>query len=211
MNEKVSHLCGLAVKYLIQVNIILGDQKINHYIKKLQKINRKLMDHSDFIDVCELQYDVHCGLKQLYKLMRQAGLLNEQNRSCSELLVDYTQVYFSPAGHRCCVTKTGFYVEHKQKILNAINSVNNVSLIKGDTDMSMKEITERWGEYAKSLEYLYDRVFPMDEVYKMFAHYVPQGEDVQQWTNRLVSRLPAKYIKDGGVTGRGLGEMRNML
>ena len=77
--------------------------------------------------------------------------------------------------------------------------------------MSMKEITERWGEYAKSLEYLYDMVFPMDEVYKMFSHYVPQGEDVQQWTNRLVSRLPAKYIKDGGVTGRGLGEMRNML
>lgn len=211
MNEKISHLCGLAVKYLIHVNTILGDQKIDLYIKKLQKINRKLVSHSDLIDVCELQYDVHCGLKQLYKMMRQAGLLNVQNRSSSSLLVDYNQVYFSSAGHRCCVTKTGFYIRNKQKILNAINSVNKVYLIKGETAMNTKELVDRWGEYAKSLEYLYDTVFPMDEVYKMFNHFVPQGEDAQQWINRLVSRLPAKYIKDGGVIGRGLTEMRNML
>lgn len=211
MNEKISHLCGLAVKYLIHVNTILGDQKVDSYIKKLQKINRKLVSHSDLIDVCELQYDVHCGLKQLYKMMRQAGLLNVQNRSSSSLLVDYNQVYFSSAGHRCCVTKTGFYIRNKQKILNIINSVNKVYLIKGETAMNTKELVDRWGEYAKSLEYLYDMVFPMDEVYKMFNHFVPQGEDAQQWINRLVSRLPAKYIKDGGVIGRGLTEMRNML
>lgn len=75
MNEKISHLCGLAVKYLIHVNTILGDQKVDLYIKKLQKINRKLVSHSDLIDVCELQYDVHCGLKQLYKMMRQGWLV----------------------------------------------------------------------------------------------------------------------------------------
>lgn len=211
MNEKINHLCGLAVKYLIHVNTILGDQKVDLYIKKLQKINRKLVSHSDLIDACELQYDVHCGLKQLYKMMRQAGLLNVQNRSSSSLLVDYNQVYFSSAGHRCCVTKTGFYIRNKQKILNIINSVNKVYLIKGETAMNTKELVDRWGEYAKSLEYLYDTVFPMDEVYKMFNHFVPQGEDAQQWINRLVSRLPAKYIKDSGVVGRGLTEMRNML
>ena len=211
MNDKVSHLCGLAVKYLIHVNAVLGDPQVDCYIKKLQKINRKLINQSDLIDVCELQYDVHCGLKQLYKMMRQAGLLNNQNRSSSSLLVDYSQVYFSPAGHRCCVTKTGFYEQHRQKILKIIKSVNKLYLNKGETTMNTKELVDRWGEYAKSLEYLYDTVFPMDEVYKMFNHFVPQGEDAQQWINRLVSRLPAKYIKDGGVIGRGLTEMRNML
>ena len=211
MNEKVCHLCGLAVKYLIHINTILGDKQIDRYIKKLQKINQKLLKQSDLVDVCELQYDVHCGLKQLYKMMRQAGLLDAQNKPLSDLLVQHDQVYFSPAGHRCCVHKIGFVNRNRQKILNIIKSVNKVYLTKGETAMDIKELNERWGDYAKSLEYLYDKVFPMDEVYKMFNAFVPQGEDAQQWINRLVSRLPAKYIKDGGVTGRGLGEMRNML
>jgi hypothetical protein len=76
---------------------------------------------------------------------------------------------------------------------------------------TLQEIEERYGEYSKSLEYLYDYVFSMDEVYKMFQQFVPNGEDSKTWINRLVNRLPAKYIKDGGVTGRGLGEMRNMV
>lgn len=76
---------------------------------------------------------------------------------------------------------------------------------------TFKDIEQQHGEYAKSLDYLYDHVFSMDEVYKMFEPFVPSGEDTKMWINRLVSRLPAKYIKDGGVVGRGLGEMRTMV
>lgn len=77
--------------------------------------------------------------------------------------------------------------------------------------ITFKDIEQQHGEYAKSLDYLYDYVFSMDEVYKMFQPFVPSEEDVKTWINRLVNRLPAKYIKDGGILGRGLTEMRNML
>lgn len=212
MNEKVSHLCGLAVKYLIHVNAILGDKQIKRYIKKLQKINQKLLVHKELTDISELQYDLRCGLKQLYKMMRQAGLINEQNNSISDLLVDYNQVYFSSNGHRCCVIKTAFYERDRQKILLLIKNVNKKHIYIGGSKMiTMKEITERHGEYAKSLEYLYDYVFPLDEVYKMFEQCVPFGESKEQWINRLINKLPSKYVKDGGVTGRGLGELRALV
>ena len=77
--------------------------------------------------------------------------------------------------------------------------------------VTFKDIEQQHGEYAKRLDYLYDYVFPMDEVYKMFQPFVPSGEDAKAWINRLVSRLPAKYIKDGGIVGRGLSEMRTMV
>ena len=121
MSDKHRHLLGLAIKYLIKVNRSLQDKKVDRYITKLQQAHKKMGSQEQIEELSVLQYDLHCGLKELYALLRTANLLDKSNKiKNSKYLANRKVVYFSPAGNRCVVNKIVFDTQHKQKILQLI-------------------------------------------------------------------------------------------